>query len=97
MTPTQREIAERMLKSKTCLLWPRCGCHETLKRWIYNLNDIDRVWAMEVLECAESLIFISLACVSHHCPDRVVKAYARGQLRDKFWDRQKAMGVHVEP
>jgi hypothetical protein len=90
------EKAAQMLRERfageVCQLWPRCGCHETLRRWLYDLNDAERVWPRDVLEWAETSIFISLACVARHCPDPVVKAYAAGQLRDKFWDHQRAMG-----
>jgi hypothetical protein len=84
-----------VLERKTCELWPGCACYETLKRWAYNLDD-EQVWPHEVLECAETLIFISLACIERHCPDRVVKAYAGEQLQKRFWDRQKTMGIYVE-
>jgi hypothetical protein len=87
------QIFREMLAGEVCQLWPRCGCHETLSRWLYDLNDDERVWPRDVLEWAETTIFISLACTARHCPDPVVKAYAVEQLRDKFWDRQKAMGM----
>jgi hypothetical protein len=99
MTPKEQalQMLREMQRTKTCSIWPSCSCSKTLRRWIYNLNDEERVWPMDVLECAESLIFISLECVSHHCPDEVVRAYAVEQLQNKWWDKQKAMSIHVEP
>jgi hypothetical protein len=85
-------MLQEVLKDQVCQLWPSCGCHQTLKRWLYDLNDEDRIWPKDVLEWAETSIFISLACVAHHCPDPVVKAYAVEQLWDDFWDEQRAMG-----
>jgi len=73
-----------------------CGCCETLEKWAKDLSDEERIWDMEMLEWCETSIFITLACVERYCPDPIVKAWAKQQLRDKWWDRQKAMGIHVE-
>jgi len=51
---------------------------------------------MDSLEWAETSIFITLACVGRYCPDPIVKAWAKQQLKDKFWQRQNAMGIYVE-
>jgi hypothetical protein len=97
MTPAQREIAETILNRKTCELWPCCGCYETLTKWGNDLSNEERIWPTDLLEWAETSIFITLACVAKYCPDPATKAYAQQQLRARFWDRQKAMGVHSEP
>ena len=77
-------------------MWPACGCCETLEKWAKDLSDEERIWDMEMLEWCETSIFITRACVERYCPDPIVKAWAKQQLRDKWWDRQKAMGIHVE-
>jgi hypothetical protein len=97
MTKETMETLRRMLETKVCGLWPECGCYHTLVRWQENLRDEERVWEPEQLEWAETTIFFSLACVARHCPDPVTKAYAKGQLRKRFWDRQKSMCIWVEP
>jgi hypothetical protein len=91
----QRALRER-LNAKECELWPLCGCCETLGRWAQELSDEEKIWDLEVLSWAETNIFITLACVERYCPDPIVKAWAKQQLKDKWWDRQKDMGVHVE-
>jgi len=97
---TEIAAAKRMLherlNAKHCELWPACGCCETLEKWAKDLSDEERIWDMEMLEWCETSIFITLACVERYCPDPIVKAWAKQQLRDKWWDRQKAMGIHVE-
>ena len=90
------QILSKRLNAKHCELWPECGCHETLEKWAHDFSDEQRIWPMDLLEWAETSIFITLACVGRYCPDPIVKAWAKQQLRDKWWDRQKAMGVHVE-
>ena len=89
MKPNISEILNR----KQCDLWPECGCHETLAQWAHDLRDEKRIWPMELLEWGETTIFISLACVAKFCPDRAMKAYAKRQLHDEFWDYQKALSV----
>jgi hypothetical protein len=84
------------LNAKHCALWPDCGCSETLEKWGRDLSNQERIWPMDLLEWAETSIFITLACVGRYCPDPMVKAWAKQQLKDKFWQRQKAMGIHVE-
>jgi hypothetical protein len=89
MKPNISEILNR----KQCDLWPECGCHETLAQWAHDLSEEKRIWPIELLEWSETTIFISLACVAKFCPDRAMKAYAKRQLQDEFWDHQKALSV----
>lgn len=90
-----RILSER-LNAKHCELWPDCGCYETLAKWGQDLSDEEKVWDTEVLSWAETNIFITLACIARYCPDPKMKAYAKQQLRNRFWDRQKSMGIHME-
>src|SRR5262249_13673696 len=80
--------------NKGCTFYSWCGWYETLRLWGQNLSE-DRIWPRDTLDAAECLIFISLACLSRHCPDMAIRAYAREQLRDRYWDRQRAMGIRV--
>ena len=98
MTPTEKavRIYRERVNAKHCELWPDCGCYETLVKWGDDLSDEERIWPIDLLAWAETSIFITLACVARYCPDPAVKAYAKQQLKDRFWDRQKSMGVHME-
>lgn len=98
MTPTEKAIRiyRERVDAKYCRLWPDCGCYETLAKWGDDLSDEERIWPIDLLAWAETSIFITLACVARYCPDPAVKAYAKQQLRDRFWDRQKSLGVHME-
>ena len=51
------EMLQEILVGKVCQLWPDCSCHETLRRWMYDLNDEERIWPEDVLEWAETIIF----------------------------------------
>jgi len=90
------QIISKRLNAKYCELWPECGCYETLGKWAHDLGDEQRLWESDLLEWAETSIFITLACVGRYCPDPIVKAWAKQQLKDQFWQRQKSMGIHVE-
>jgi hypothetical protein len=68
------------LNSPTCLLWPRCGCHETIAQWQALLEDPNEIFTPEEVEAAEMVIFVSLACAAEHCPDPLTKAYAKKQF-----------------
>jgi hypothetical protein len=83
----------RMLLNRECRRWPDCHCHATLLLWAANLQDEGQTFEPGELEWAETAIFMSLACIMKRCPDREMKAYARSQLRDSYWDRQKADGI----
>jgi len=87
---------EKRLTAKSCGLWPECSCYSTIEHWAKQLSDEEKIWDMEVLEWAETSVFITLACCAHYCPDPVVKGWAKSQLKDKFWRRQKSLGIHVE-
>jgi hypothetical protein len=88
-----REEALRMLREKQCSRWPECDCYATLLLWAANFHDEGMTFEPAELEWAETAIFMSLACIMKRCPDREMKAYARDQLRDSYWDRQKADGI----
>jgi len=90
------QIISKRLNAKYCELWPHCGCAETLDKWGKDLSDEKRLWPTDLLDWAETSIFINLACVARYCPDPVVKAWAKQQLQDQFWQRQKSMGIYVE-
>ena len=91
-----KQALHERLTAKTCGLWPHCGCCETLDKWAKDLSDEERIWPLDLLDWAETSVFINLACVSRYCPDPIVKRWAKQQLRDKFWLRQKSMGIYVE-
>ena len=95
-TVRAEQIISKRLNAKHCELWPECSCYETLDKWAYDLSDEQRIWPINLLEWAETSIFITLACVARYCPDPTVKAWAKQQLKDQFWQRQKAMGIYVE-
>lgn len=88
--------AMQEFRAHGCQLLPRCACHETLAKYASELSDEEKIWPMDVLEWAETSIFITLACVSKYCPDLAMKIYAKGQLANRFWDRQKSMGLPME-
>jgi hypothetical protein len=90
-------MLQKRLNQRHCELWPECGCHETLAKWANDLSDEEKIWPMDLFEWAETSIFITLACVARYCPDPATKLYAKEQLQKGFWDRQKSMGIHVEP
>jgi|SRR6516162_3483690 hypothetical protein len=98
MTPTEKaiQIYRERVNAKHCELWPDCGCHETLAKWGNDLSDEERTWPMDVLAWAETSIFITLACVARYCPDKGIKAWAKQQLSDRWWDRQKSIGIHIK-
>jgi hypothetical protein len=82
---------------RLCSVWPNCSCYETLALWKKNLiDDEDSVWRPDQLEWAETAIFITLACIERHCPDRGMRVYAKRQLEDKFWDRQWSMSIREQ-
>jgi hypothetical protein len=91
-----REERMAIVNRKVCGTWPDCGCYGTLELWGRYLQDDERFWKLEELEIGEQTIYINLACVSHYCPDPVVREYARQQLKKRFWDRQRAMDIHME-
>jgi len=73
-----------------CLFWPDCRCYELMLHYQWKLTEYDGPWEFEELQTANLMIFVMLSCVSHHCPDSRIRLYALRQLRDPFWDRQRA-------
>src|SRR6266481_6913004 len=97
ITPRQRQIFLEISQRRVCGLWPYCGCHDTLAQWKRDIVDDDEsVLSSDQLEWAETAIFISLACISAHCPDKKTKAYAKRQLEDKFWEKQWSMSIREQ-
>ena len=88
-------IEELFLNSPTCLLWPRCGCHETITYWQEALEDADREFTMEELEAAETVIYFSVACAAEHCPDPQTKAYAAKQFANLTLRRQRVAAAQM--
>lgn len=76
-----------------CALWPDCACYVQLKLWGKELQEEWKIWDREQLDIGEMIIFINLCCVSSHCPDQIVREYAKKQLRKPFWQRQKAKSI----
>src|SRR5262249_17478358 len=89
---TAERIMRERINAKSCP-WPDCGCCEVLERWATQLSDQEKLWDLNVLDWAETNIFVTLTCVCRYCPDPVVKAWAKQQLKDKWWDRQKSLSV----
>jgi len=83
------KIEEMFLNSPTCLLWPRCGCHETITHWQRLLDDPNQRFTLEELEAAEVVIYINIACAAAHCPDPETKAYAAQQYANLTRRRQR--------
>jgi hypothetical protein len=81
------------LSRRECASWPACHCYSYLAQWGKNLQDEDEVWEIEDLEIAEFMIFVTLACVEHRCPDQEIRDYAKQQLRKPFWARQWAKAI----
>ena len=82
-----------VLIRKPCGDWPDCYCHSTLAQWGEQLRDDERIWELDHLEAVEDLVFVSLCCVQKRCPDKVVREYAKQQLRKSFWDRQRSKSI----
>jgi hypothetical protein len=77
-----RSAAQEILNSPTCLLWPECGCHDTITHWQKVLDDADQTFTKEEVEAAETVIFFACACAGKHCPNPTTKAYAARQLEN---------------
>ena len=89
----KRKLALWMLRRRVCLVWPNCRCAVSLEKWAQDLEDECRVWEPNELQWIETDIFLSLACISEHCPDIEMKIYAKGQLTRPYWNRQKRLGM----
>jgi hypothetical protein len=87
---------EKLLADKECSLWPDCSCRSTLLLWQDNFQDEAAVWSREELDWAEDIIFLSLSCVEHYCPDKKLRRYAAQQLMNPFWDRQRCKPYGVK-
>jgi hypothetical protein len=96
MEATVMQLAAAMLRRKVCADWPNCNCYSYLALWAKNLQDEEKLWDIEDLLIAEEMIFVTLACVEHRCPDKEIRTFAKQQLREPFWERQwsKAIREH---
>jgi hypothetical protein len=83
-------ILEEQRRTKRCVLWPDCGCRETLLRYQNLFADENEVWEFEELRAAETMIYLALECVAAYCPEKKVKHYAMVQLLNPYWNRQRA-------
>ena len=79
------------LERYICTTWPECNCYSFLSRWSDLLSDEEKAWDRNDLEIGEVMIFHKLLCVQQRCPDEDIRAKVKGELRDPFWDRQRAM------
>jgi hypothetical protein len=84
------------LERKECNLWPDCACHQTIIRYQRSLWNEDIIWETHELAAIETILFCALDCVSKFCPELRVRNYARGQLRDRWWDAQKRNEILTE-
>jgi hypothetical protein len=75
--------------SRRCDIWPDCSCARDLGHWQGVLQKDDHDWTLDELEYAQCIIFFSLCCVAHKCPDRKVRRYATVQLLNPYWNRER--------
>src|SRR5262245_3590334 len=87
MKDERKAEALRIMRERVCSIWPDCSCRATLLLWQDNFRDEAATWTREELEWAEDIIFLSLMCVEHHCPDLSLRMYAAQQLSNPFWNR----------
>ena len=78
---------------KECGKWPNCDCYSCLANWGKQLGDDEQSWELDYLEAVEDLVFVSLCCVERRCPDKIVRDFAKEQLRKEFWDRQWSKSI----
>jgi hypothetical protein len=88
-------MRKRALVAVVPLCNGRCGCRAFLVEWAQRLADETIVWPMEDLRGVEDMIYANLCCVVGRCTDAEFRAYARNQLSDRWWNKQKHRdGVH---
>ena len=90
------KLEQMLFNSPTCLLWPRCGCFQTITHWQDLLEDPDEVFTPEELEAGETVIYFSLACAAEHCPDPKTREYAAQQFRNLNLRRQRIAAAQSE-
>jgi len=83
------KIEELLFNSPTCLLWPKCGCFQTITNWQRLLEDEDEVFTLEELEAGETVIYFSVACAAAHCPEQETREYAQRQFANLTQRRQR--------
>jgi hypothetical protein len=71
-----------------CELWPACSCHPTLAAWSRKLDDPNYKWDLDELDWAEQSMFITLHCVSAHCPISKIRYWAKMELIHRQFDRR---------
>ena len=67
----------------------RCSCRTFLMEWANRLSDEETVWSLEDLDGIDDMVFANLCCVVCRCTDREFRDFARSQLQDAHWDRQR--------
>src|SRR5947209_5928478 len=91
----REQLIQQLLKEKRCGLWPDCSCHQTLLHWQAQLPNEDITWTFNQLSWAETTIYLTLECVSAHCPDPKVRQYATFQLLSPWWNWQRK-GIELD-
>jgi hypothetical protein len=56
-----------------CPFWPDCTCFRRMVYYQQRLTEYDGPWEFEELQIADLMIFITLSCVSHNCPDSRIR------------------------
>jgi hypothetical protein len=72
---------------------PGCECNERLGRFQEILADESMKWTPAQIQAVEDVIYCALKCVERHCPDHVVKMWAKAQLTHPWWDYQKSLEI----
>jgi hypothetical protein len=67
----------------------QCGCRSFLMEWASRLSDDETVWSLEDIVGINEMIFANLCCVACRCTDEEFRGYAKEQLNDPHWNRQK--------
>ena len=89
-------MIQSTFQNNRCSLWPSCACYQQLAIYGKELQDETKVWPLDELAIAEMIIFVNLACIKDHCPDRRMREFAKWHLRHPFWARQKKLGIWIE-
>ena len=77
-----------------CVWWPKCECAKNLFVWSFVLRNGEHLlWDREDLEAISDVVFFSLCCAAKRCPNDEVRAKAKRELREKFWDDQKSRSM----
>ena len=72
-----------------------CGCDRKLACLAETLSDESATWSPEELQAMEEVVFCALSCLERHSPNAVARMWARAQLTDDFWRKQKAREMEL--